>query len=258
MAYKDYVLSESPVAYWQLESGAATEYDLVNGIPAVRFGSIGPRDTLFPSSTGADFKTNGDYYQVSPANMTNIYWDGSHYSVEWLCQADSLNQDTIFSQRSGSATSDQGLSIFAGASGAGLVSVDMGPSATRKTFSSYVWPMNQYMHNVFTYNANSFTGRLYINGAHVGSAQWASQAPPANVPPLLIGMLGGNTSYTWDGIITNLSIYKKQLSDAKVKEHYLASGARGVNMFIDGKMQRRPVKTFNGTSADYVAIRRPA
>jgi hypothetical protein len=255
VSYRQVILDSSPVAYWPFESANPVEYDLVNAVPARRIGTIVERSTKYPSAKGIDIKTNGDYYIVDAEHMAPIYWSGGSYSAEWFCHADNSNQDTIFSQRSNSDSNDQGLSFFAGTNGPGIVAVDMGPAATRKTMSSYIFQANRYMHCVYSYSSDTKVGQLYVDGVMVGSGTWVNIMPPAEVPPMHIGVLGGNGIYTWDGIIAQLSFYQRALDASEIKEHYLASGALGINVNVDGSLVRRPVKRLVGGTTKYVAIR---
>lgn len=257
MSYQAEVLADSPVAYWPLKGASGSnEVDLVNGVVAAVNGTIGGKTLRYPNSGGRDFSGTASYFFVSAADMGNIYWNGGDYSAEWFAQADSVGQDGIFSQRtSAQAVLDQGLSIFGGPSGAGVMAVDMGASGTRSGLNNYTFVTGQYQHFVFTYEDATKTRRLYVDGMLAGFNIGANVTVPVSVPPMSIGILGGNVSYAWDGVITHLSLYRKRLTEADVKRHYLASGAKGMNVSIAGNIVRKPVRRLAGSVLEYVSVK---
>ena len=256
MSYRQTILTSGPVAFWELTEALSIEYDLVNNIPAVKNGTPVKRSTLYPLQNGVDLRATGDYYRVSPANMTDIYWNSTDYSAEWFCYADSVGQDAFFSQRTNSDATDQGLSVFVGSTGDRSVVCDMGASGTRNYFSAYQVPPNTYLHCVFTYTHATKTRKLYIDGVNVATDVGAVTTSPQTVPPMTIGLLGGNQTYSWDGVICNISFYKKTLSDAEIRDHFLASGALGYTMVSGGALIRRPVKRLDGATTKYVPVRK--
>jgi len=252
--YSHEILADGPVAYFPMQETSGNVVDVVSGVVGVINGGITSRTVPYPEDNARDFDGNSSYFFVSAASMEGIYWNGTDYSVEWWCRPDSLSQDAIVSQRSGASSSDQGISIFSGTAGVGTIVIDMGNSGTRSS-GEYVFKPGEWHHFVYVWEQETSARRLYVDGVQVS---WSTKAgtPPTYPAPMHIGLLGGNSTYDWDGAISHLSLYRKALTPDRIKLHYLASGVEGSLVYVGGEWKHKPLKYFDGTTWRPVALRK--
>lgn len=252
--YSHEILADGPVAYFPMTEESGNVVDVVSGVVGVLNGGVASRAVPYPEDRARDFDGQGSHFFVSAASMSDIYWNGTDYSVEWWGGPDFLSQDGIMSQRTGASANDQGISIFAGTSGVGVLNIDMGASGTRSS-GEYTMQPGEYHHYVYVWEQADSRRRVYVDGVQVS---WSIKAgtPPSVVPPMYIGLLGGNATYDWDGALGHLSLYRKALSPERVKMHYLASGVEGSLVYTGSEWKRKPLKYFDGSVWRPVALRK--
>jgi hypothetical protein len=264
---------DGPNAYWPMEEASGDIVDLVAGVRGtggVGLGhdpvAIGTRPGPFNGKTARDFPGATEHFVVPVANVGGFAWRGGDYSVEWWSIADSLGQDGIVSFRTSASTNDQGVSVFAGASGVGLINIDMGPSGTRSAAGNML-TTDVWQHYVLTYESAANTRRMYLNG----NLEWTGAQPttlPAQDAAMTIGMLGGNASYIWDGGLCHIALYRKTLSPEQIKRHWdVANGAplivdagqpkvrigaewakKPAKVYLNGQWTEKPVKRWDGSA----------
>jgi hypothetical protein len=274
VTYRSAVLADAPNAYWPMEETSGDIVDVIAGVRATQAvglnhdpATLGTRSGPISNKTARDFPGVTEHFVVPVANVGGFAWRGGNYSAEWWSIADSLGQDAIFSFRTNASTNDQGVSVFAGASGIGLINIDMGPSGTRSAAGDML-TTNAWQHYALTYDSPSNTRRMYLNGV----LEWTGAQPttlPAQDAALTIGMLGGNASYIWDGGLAHLALYRKTLSAAQVKAHWDAAVGEGTpavigggqpkvqigaewtkkpaKVYLNGQWVEKPMKRHNGT-----------
>lgn len=226
MSYRDAVLADEPLAYFPLdETDGGDAVDIVSGARAIPRNGTGAVITVGSRQTSLgpmrDFPGTAEHLLVPASETGSFYWPGGDYSLECWIQADQLGQDGIVSQRTSASSKDQGFSLFSGTAGAGVLTVDMGASGTRSTFG-YTFPTEELHHLAVTYESGNTMRRMFVDGQQVGYA-FKNHVAPSEVPPMYIGLLGGNGSYAWDGVIGHLSLYRKQLTGPQIAAHFSAA-----------------------------------
>lgn len=229
--YRAAVMADGPRAYFPMDETSGSVFDIVAGVEARLLGNSGTREVPYPDDTAREFTGGGAYYIVDPEDATGFAWKTGNYSAEWWSLSDSHGNQGFWSQRISSATT-QGISVFTGTSGAGLIVSDVGPGK-RSTFSDYTIPIGEWVHYVFTYDHSTGARRLYANGEPVGYN--TNQGIDLTLdPPLIIGILGGNQSYSMDGAMAHLSFFDKVLTPEQVRTHFLAGPLQGAGVQSEG------------------------
>lgn len=240
-AYRNEVFADGPVAFWPMADEGGSVTDLIGGKVAVLTGNAGSRAIPYPGTMARDLDGWGSFFEVSAADSVGLSWAGGDYTIEWWAMADSLGQDAIISQRNNASDGSQGISIMLGTGPPGVFGIDMGASNSRASVSGYTVAVGEWKHYVFTWSESLKERRFYVDGDLVYYGITVNSSPPTIQPPIRIGSLGGNLSYAWDGLIGGLALYQKQLSTSQVRTHFLASGAKGVNVRVGETWRRKPV-----------------
>jgi hypothetical protein len=100
------------------------------------------------------------------------------------------------------------------------------PSNVAVNTTSQVLTLNKWNHVAMTVDLHSFTDKLYCNGSKVASTTSPSMTPPATAGvPVNLGFRAYNSldmqgGYRFDGLLDELSIYSRALSDSEINAIY--------------------------------------
>jgi uncharacterized repeat protein (TIGR01451 family) len=265
----------TPTSCTAIPSGAVAWYRAEsNGID-----SAGPN---FATANGGASYTTGKVGQAFNLNGTSAYVSAPDNSTlrpssltleTWVWFTSIPSTGVIVSKTAGSAANDSYLLWYQGGALHGVVGNTSGPG----TIVDYTWTptLNTWYHVAFTSDAAGQAETLYVNGAIVGTAT-NTTAIGYDANPLLIGaeIENSTTQYFFPGLIDELTLYNRALSQSEVQAVYGAgtfgkcfiapsapsisgftpsSGNSGTSVVISGSnfTSVSGVK-FNGTSATFV------
>jgi hypothetical protein len=241
--------------------------------------STGPN---FATANGGASYVTGKVGQAFSLNGTSAYISAPDNSTlrpssltleAWVWFTSIPSTGVIVSKTVGSGANDSYLLWYQGGALHGVVGNTSGPG----TIVDYTWTpsLNTWYHVAFTYDASGQAETLYVNGAIAGTA-----TTPTTIGydpnPLLIGaeIESSVTQYFFPGLIDELTLYSRALSQSEVQTVYGAgtfgkcfiapsapsissvtpsSGNAGASIVISGAnfTSVSGVK-FNGTAATFV------
>jgi Concanavalin A-like lectin/glucanases superfamily/Lamin Tail Domain/CotH kinase protein len=217
-AYRNVILADNPVAYWELDeaAGVATAADSAGTPQTGSYQNV----TLGQTSAYANLATCGQFngstsrVQVAADNIFNL--GTADFSVEAWAKTPVATRGDVFNYKN---ATDFG--IFLNNSGSGSIG-----GYLNGFLPSHVATINAWYHIVITRSAG--TARLYVNGVERGVAAAASSFS-ANAPVFIGANHTGAPGYTvtipFNGWIDEVAVYGTALSAARVLDHYNAAQA---------------------------------
>lgn len=223
-------LIDSLVSYWKLDetsdgSGAVTREDIhsTNDLTDIN---------TTPSATGkinngADLEaSSSEYLRITDASQSGLDLTGNFSFSVWInlesipssggaypfiSKRDSTTRQYMF--RLDNVASVRKLFLFTGDGGGSNeegVSVDWEPSTAT------------WYHVAVTFNASDLSTRFYVNGAQQGTTQTLTRTAGDGTAIFALGTVfsGGSPVVFFDGILDEVGVWSKVLSDAEVTSLY--------------------------------------
>jgi alpha-tubulin suppressor-like RCC1 family protein len=208
------------VSWWAGESNAN---DIVGGNNGSPVGNLGYTNGVAGQAFVFDGSTS--YIPLSASPSLNIGATGSGITIEcWIKPDAGVNAPVI---EWDSATTD-GLQLWV-ANGNTLLFANIEDTSGNPRVISfpYIFDTNNFQHVAVTYDKDSGLAVLYLNGTNVASANFGSITPqttyPANIGRRTGEPIGLNDTY--GGLIDELSLYNRALSQAEIQAIYNAGSA---------------------------------
>jgi len=160
---------------------------------------------------GLEFDGNNDYVEIEdsgnlePEKITISMWV---YPKTWI----HTTNVALITKRS---SSENGFMFFQ--HNDGNLKVDFGGSVTRWD-TGYLPPTNQWTHLIYTYDGTN--GTLYVNGDYQSSTLLGDGSNIVSIGNLTIGSDGVATSYNFNGLIDEVAIHNRALSEWEVLQLY--------------------------------------
>lgn len=218
-------LTDNLISYWDTNETSGTRSD-IHGT-----NDLSDNNTVLYGTgilnNGADFeKNNSEYLSITDATQTGLDLS-SNFSISLWAKFESLHSgvdsENLINKTNGSSggfgyqfwildnggTSQFGLTLSSDGSG----STDVKKTGL-SSFSTGTW-----YHLAVSYNAASGIATFYINGSPVGTGTGGPSSIYNNNIDFTIGRFTGGSSYI-DGILDEIAIYSRTLSDAEIETLY--------------------------------------
>jgi hypothetical protein len=197
---------------WVDRSGNSNHGELVNG-PTYNSSNLGSI-----SFDGVD-----DYITVPHNSNLNLI---NTVSLEaWVKYTTTTN--TVLIEKSNNNTHYQ-LQIFNNTQGspaiAGQLVFMLQPNSSNWVVSGIVTNDTNWHHVVGTYDRDTTTARIYVDGILRNTNSSISTGPTSNTQPLLIGSRSGPSGF--GGSVSGVKIYNRVLSASEVLQNYNATKGR--------------------------------
>jgi len=234
-AYRDMVVSASPMSYWSLsERGTLTARDAMRHndgayTSGIRLGVKGP----LPGITAASF--NGKSGRVKLGIVSSLHTVELWLKTRTRADAVAFSNRNAFHQFSAVGTYGGLAHSF---DGYGIIGEAIGNA--------------RWHHLVYTYDSASSTGRLYVDGK---LSQFAVYQRSEGAAPASIGYDVDLKQY-FSGQIAEVAVYSYVLSPEQVRNHYLASGRRIAPSAATGMLRAVDLST-GAASLPFSLVRPP-
>ena len=207
------------VGWWSGESNA---HDIVGGNNGSPVGNLGYTNGVAGQAFVFDESTS---YISVPASPSLDIGTGSGITIECWIKPDAGVNAPIIEWDSATAS---GLQLWVANGNTQLFSNIEDTSGNPHTISfPYVFNTNNFQHVAVTYDKGSGLAILYLNSTNVASANFGSITPqttyPANIGRRTGEPIGLNDTY--GGLIDELSLYNRALSQAEIQSIANAGGA---------------------------------
>jgi hypothetical protein len=220
------VASSSLVSWWPAEGNG-------NDVQGNNPGTVNSGVSYSPGEVGQAFNFEGNSGTiVVPASSTLNVGASGGFSVEcWIKPSDVSVRHPIVEWNNGSTIGAHFYVSHAwfGSSGPGnlMANIEDTGGGWHPVFSAPgLVNTNSFQHVALTYDKASGVGTLYLNGAVVASANLGTFTPQTSFP-MYVGQRPSDSSVAlYSGLIDELSVYGKALSQAEVQAIYTA-GASG-------------------------------
>lgn len=214
------------VGYWALDEGSGTSAGDSSGNGHSGTLSGGPVWTTGKLGTSLSFNGSGTSVTISQSTVNT---SGSYSVAAWVQLSNLNNWSTAVSQ-DGSNISGfflQYTSPGAGADGGkfafSLVSADSVSGTSVRATSPFSPNANVWYHLIGVYDSSSNTSKLYVNGALVGTRSVTAAWNATGSTVIGRAKWGGGPVDFWPGLIDDVRIYNRVLSDADVSSLYQAA-----------------------------------
>ncbi|HEX2747009.1 MAG TPA: lamin tail domain-containing protein, partial [Verrucomicrobiales bacterium] len=213
--YRNAVLADNPVAYWELDETSGTTAADSAGTPqdgTYQNVTLG-QPSAFPNlGTSAQF--NGSTSRVQAAASSVFELGTGDFTVEVWAKTPLTSRGDVFNYKN-----VQDFGIFLNASATGSIG-----GYLNSFLPYYTAAVNEWYHIVMA--RSSGTVRLYVNGVDRGSVANATSFS-ANAPVILgtnhTGAPGYASTIPFTGWIDEVAVYGTALSAARVLDHYNAA-----------------------------------
>lgn len=216
------------VSWWKAEGNS---YDTLGGNNGVASGGV----TYMSGEAGLAFAFDGTTGDVVVPAATNLAFQSLTIET-WIMAADLGNPQPIVEY--GNATGLCSMNFWHGM-GPGITSLpgsisgyfrDSGGADLGVTSVGGLLQSNQWSHVVLTYDASTFTARLYHNGVNVGAATSPVPVRPNGLLNVNLGYrpVGSADLFAGQRLLGKLdetSIYNRALTDAEIQAIYVAGSA---------------------------------
>src|ERR1035437_10190869 len=208
------------VSWW---AGERNANDIVGGNNGSPVGNLGYTNGVAGQAFVFDGSTS--YSPLSASPSLNIGATGSGITIEcWIKPVAGVNAPVI---EWDSATSS-GVQLWV-ANGNTLLFANIEDTSGNPRVISfpYIFDTNNFQHVAVTYDKDSGLAVLYLNGTNVASANFGSITPQTTYPVNIgrrTGQPVGNGD-TFGGLIDELSLYNRALSQAEIQAIYNAGSA---------------------------------
>ncbi len=216
--YRNAVLSDNPIAYWELDepAGAVTAADSAGTAQPGAYQNVTLGQTSAFSNLGTCGQFNGSTSRVQIA-ADNVFNLGTgDFSVELWAKTPVSSRGDAFNYKN---STDFG--IFFNQSGTGSIG-----GYLNGFLPSWTATIDAWHHVVITRTAG--TARLYVNGVERGTAA-ATSSFSANAPVFIGTNHSGAPAYAmaipFNGWIDEVAVYGTALPAARVLDHYNAAQA---------------------------------
>ena len=209
-----YLLDDSNLqGYWRLESdgtdSSGNGYTLAGTAPTYTTGKFG---------NGGDFDSaNNEYLLIAAANCGNIKITGDQ---TWSCwyKPEDIGSDYRLMGIANSGVSDGWMNfIHDGASNKPIFQY-RGSGAIASIVSDTVMSAGTWYHICGTYTGSNDLLEIYVNGVRNFDTAATAQITP--VGDFAIGRMGGYVADETNGIIDDVAIWNRVLTDAEVQFLY--------------------------------------
>lgn len=197
---------------WNDLSGFGNNGTLVNG--------VGFSDTNKGSLT---FDTTDDYITVpNTASINQVNTVTLEAYVKYT-----LGTNRVLIEKSNNNTHYQ-FQIFSSSQGtvgvAGELVFMLQPNSNNWVVTGVSSNDNNWHHVVGTYDRNTATAKIYLDGVLKNTRSLISTGPNSNTQPLIIGSRSGLAGF--GGNISNIKIYNRVLNDTEIRQNFEALRGR--------------------------------
>ena len=165
-----------------------------------------------PCSTGAVYlnEANDDYIDIG--NQANLNMSTGSFSVScWVYSNHHSTPTTRFVLGKGdnaSISNSTGYALYLGNAGTDWI-FSVGDGTDHKTSQTTVEAnYNQWYHVCGTFDGTAKTLKLYVDGVLIDTDTDTDIGDIDNTTAFQIGRIAADTSYTWDGYICNVGVWK--------------------------------------------------
>jgi len=204
----------TPVSHWSLDEVSSVRYDSVTAAAKnlTDFNTVLYQTGLL--SNAADFEaTNIEYL-----GQSDIYdFDASSFSVSlWFKYETNNGNQTFISKIAniGSGESNAWGIITNNSTSIVIVSRSQGLTFSTGTLNNGTW-----YHLIYTYNATTNKGQVWINGVYK-SVNTFTNDPANNTASFKIGLYRGTTELPFDGLIDEVSLFSSVISTSTITSLY--------------------------------------
>ena len=219
-------VSSSVAGWWPAEGNG-------NDVTGMNPATVNSGVSYSAGEVGQTFNFNGSSGTiVVPASSTLNVGASSGFSIEcWIKPSDVSVRHPIVEWNNGSTI---GAHFYVshswfGNSGPGnlMANIEDTGGGWHPVFSAPgLVTTNSFQHVALTYDKASGVGKLYLNGAVVASANLGSFTPQTSFPMYMGQRPSDNSVALYSGLMDELSLYGKALSQAEIQAIYTA-GASG-------------------------------
>lgn len=197
---------------WKDLSGNSNDGTLVNGVG------------YSSDNNGAMvFDTTNDYITVpntSSINQVNTVTLEAYVKY-------TLGTNRVLIEKSSNNTHYQ-FQIFSSSQGtagiAGEIVFMLQPNASNWVVTGVSSNDNNWHHVVGTYDRNTTTAKIYLDGVLKNTNSSITFGPTSNIQPLMIGSRSGASGF--GGNISNIKIYNRAISAAEIRQNFEATRSR--------------------------------
>jgi hypothetical protein len=218
-------LGVHPLGLVALWSGEGNAKDSVNGHDAI----VSSGMTYTPAKIGQGFNIVGPNDTISvPAAAALDVGNGQGFTLGcWMAPASVTDQEPLIEWRGNGRSINQGVHLwistyFAGVGGEGCIYANIvdtqGGVHIFASPAGIVHP-NTLQYVSLTYDKVSGVGKIYYNGALVASSNLGSFTPKTDTA-LLIGQRLDVGDFHYQGIMDEISLYNRALSDSEIQAIY--------------------------------------
>lgn len=215
------------VGYWALNEGSGSNAGDSSGNGHSGSLSGGPTWTTGKSGAGLSFNGSGTSVAISGSAVNT----SSSYSVAAWVQLNNLNNWSTAVSQDGSNVSGfflQYTSPSGGTDGGkfafSLVSADSTSGTSVRATSPFSPSANVWYHLVGVYDSGANTSKLYVNGVLASTRSVTAAWNATGNTAIGRAKWGGATDF-WPGLIDDVRIYNRVLSDQDVSSLYQAAPA---------------------------------
>ncbi|MDD2916702.1 MAG: LamG domain-containing protein, partial [Candidatus Gracilibacteria bacterium] len=225
-------MDSSLAGYWDMETLTSSGLlkDLSgNGNDGVFSGGMSSTGSLTGGIVGRGMSFSNSGYSIEvPDTVTgsilDITGDFTQEIVIYYSGGSSVNSGPIFFSKGIYPNYNYKLAFFNLTNKKNQIEFTMGIDGVHTSVISYPTSgTGNWYHIAGTYRNTTKEMKIYVNGKWNGSYT-VSGAPGNNNYPLIFGKYFGTTGYSLAGIIDDVKLYKKTLSDSEIRQHAQIAG----------------------------------
>jgi len=208
-------LSDGLLRYWKLDNGQALDYSL-NNSNGIVYGALPSQDRLGKINLALSFNGSSNYVQMNSASgITNAFTVSAWFKRNGPSGGTLNEYHGIISNISGDAIYTRIL-ISSSGSTVALQQRDSVGNIVTSFWHGQPWNDNNWHQVAYVFNGSFI--KLYTNGKMQGAPQPSSGVRIGSSPPLIGYGQGG--SYITNGVIDDIRIYSRELSESEIMQLY--------------------------------------
>jgi hypothetical protein len=168
----------------------------------------------FDSSNGGSIVFNGDVNDGTFVAIGTPLSNGTNFTKEAWVNADVVTGARNILSSASNVFWNNGSTLSGGVGGSFSL-------VTNSNFPTTVW-----RHVMLTFDDNSNTMRLYINGIQVSQNTGVTQSYVSEIERIGAHFSGGSPVSFWDGKISQVRVYEESLTDTEVLNNYNTTKSR--------------------------------
>jgi hypothetical protein len=202
------------VSWWKAEGDANDSQGNNNG-------TIGGA-TFATGEVGQAFSFDGVDDYVDAGNSASINLTGSQVTIDaWINPSADLSTESWFFGKSGDGTVRYAIEWEPGDPGTLI-----GRANTGAVQANFTPPTNTWTHVAVVYDGNAeITTKLYVNGMVIASGSPSSGNLTPSAAPFVIGAFDSTHTRNFNGLVDEVELFDRALSDSEVASIYIAGSA---------------------------------